>query len=284
MKISNTTGAVYGSPETSKKTVVAEKFETIAVDSQDNSLNADSYKNDTKVIKKSIAFDGAFAKISFRDINRSGIIEFNLSMEAFEKLKDTFGDSIVKKNENTYIANSNAEKYLAASYELFKHNMPDLDQDGKINFEEFKNSNKAILAYDNSQNMPVLGKLKDYVTDEDIVKYEKFSKDDAKSLDEMFCKEILIDKNIDGIIQKAEAENAITNPYGNLQTLKELLLTMDSFEDIDDEEKKKIYAKAIGMDINVLKSLARDVDLFKTNTSPLAHLLSNLRDSVQDKS
>jgi len=277
LKISNTTGAVYGSPETPKKVDSANKIDEAIAEAQKSDDKMDSYQSEAKIVKKAVPFDGAVAKISFRNITLDGIVEFNFSKEAFSKLSGKFGSSLQKSGENEYIATDSAEKYLAASYRLFQFNMKDMDGDGKINFEEYKESNNAILGYDDLNNMPILAKLKDHASDESIIKYEKFNRDDLKSLDELFSRDLLVDNNLDGVIQKAEIEKSITTPNKVLESLNKLVLMFGNFLDDDDEEKKKKYAEAVGMDINTLKLLATDVRSFSSKSSPLVKLLTDLK-------
>ncbi len=284
MTISSNNQAPYGAIVLNTN----QQDKNIEKDSKESGFNInDTFKSSINIIKQAMPFDGAYAKVSFRDKAGSGIVEMNLTEETFNKLKSKFTTDIQSTNSanNEYIASGSAESYLSGMYEVTKYLYNDINKDNIIDTEENKDSRLTLLGYDDTKQMPIYGKLKDYTTEDEFKKYYS----DSYSIDYIFNDNIVkLDPDIDGTIQKKDAYSSLGEEYKKLTTIDDIKSPTDLIkllsiflpdEDTDDEKKKK-KAKELGVDVNVLAQMAKDIKSFMDGSSPLVDLLSKLKSSV----
>lgn len=286
MKISNTTGAVYGSPETPKKVDATQKIDEAISEAQKSANKVDSYKNETKTIKEAVFFDGAVATVSFRSFNGDGIVNIGFTKENIDRLKERFGDDVKDSGNNSCNLSGKAEKYIGAFWEYCKEKQPDTDSDGYMSFEEFKKSKSLLIGYDEINEAPVTAEISSSLTEE-ALKETGVDFSEKISVDQGFNDLIMFDKNIDGVIAKNELSELMANEMGssasdlkNSAMLRWILWIAEGMQ--DEKEKKKNQAGQMDTE-NLRRMIAEGVENLPNikNDGKLAELLQNLKTSLK---
>ena len=236
MKISNT-GAGNGSFEIKKQQNGNRAF---ADNLQEKNLSSvDSYQKNINTSKEAIDFDGAGGIFLFRSVKNDAPIKISMTTDNIERFKNRFDNEITMTAEGEYILSGRAEKYISAFWEYYKEKQPDTDNNGYIDYEEFKSGKSLLTGYDEDNQAPVATKLSDGFSDAELEK-AGINSQTKVSVDEDFNGLLLFDANIDGIISKNEIGNEMTTQWvGNGKDITMLRWLLWIAEGMQDEEKNK---------------------------------------------
>ena len=279
MKISNT-GAGNGSFEIKKQQNGNRAF---ADNLQEKNLSSvDSYQKNINTSKEAIDFDGAGGIFLFRSVKNDALIKISMSTDNIERFKNRFDNEITMTAEGEYILSGRAEKYISAFWEYYKEKQPDTDNNGYIDYEEFKSGKSLLTGYDEDNQAPVATKLSDGFSDAELEK-AGINSQTKVSVDEDFNGLLLFDANIDGIISKNEIGNEMTTQWvGNGKDITMLRWLLWIAEGMQDEEKNKKQKQTIDSE-NLRRKLTENLNSLPNtqNGGRLAEVLQNLKNSLK---
>ena len=279
MKISNT-GAGNGSFEIKKQQNGNKAF---ADNLQEKNLsNVDSYQKNINTSKEAIDFDGAGGIFLFRSVKNDALIKISMTTDNIERFKNRFDNEITMTAEGEYILSGRAEKYISAFWEYYKEKQPDTDNNGYIDYEEFKSGKSLLTGYDEDNQAPVATKLSDGFSDAELEK-AGINSQTKVSVDEDFNGLLLFDANIDGIISKNEIGNEMTTQWvGNGKDITMLRWLLWIAEGMQDEEKNKKQKQTIDSE-NLRRKLTENLHSLPNtqNGGKLAEVLQNLKNSLK---
>ncbi len=285
MKISST-GAACGSTEIRKSTQNIESQET-DIENKDTKAKIDAYESSTKTARQAIAFDGATAVVSFRNLQNDALVQISVTAENIERFKERFGGDVIESSNGHYTLGGKAEKYMGAFWEYYKELQPDADDNGYIEYEEYKKSKSLLVGYDEENSAPVTAEVGSGLTDKDL-KDRGFGADFKISVDEDFNNLLKYDSNIDGIIGKNELADGIAADMSALAAsgkdvafLRWLLWLAEGMQ--DDEKKKKNQQNAKIETTELRRTIADGINELPDvkNTGKLAELLQSLKSSLK---
>lgn len=279
MKISNT-GAASGSFEIKKQPNGNKAF---ADNLQEKNLSSvDSYQKNINTSKEAIDFDGAGGIFLFRSVKNDALIKISMTTDNIERFKNRFDNEITMTAEGEYILSGRAEKYISAFWEYYKEKQPDTDNNGYIDYEEFKSGKSLLTGYDEDNQAPVTTKLSDGFSDAELEK-AGINSQTKVSVDEDFNGLLLFDANIDGIISKNEIGNEMTTQWvGNGKDITMLRWLLWIAEGMQDEEKNKKQKQTIDSE-NLRRKLTENLHSLPNtqNGGKLAEVLQNLKNSLK---
>ncbi len=279
MKISNT-GAGNGSFEIKKQQNGNKAF---ADNLQEKNLSSvDSYQKNINTSKEAIDFDGAGGIFLFRSVKNDALIKISMTTDNIERFKNRFDNEITMTAEGEYILSGRAEKYISAFWEYYKEKQPDTDNNGYIDYEEFKSGKSLLTGYDEDNQAPVATKLSDGFSDAELEK-AGINSQTKVSVDEDFNGLLLFDANIDGIISKNEIGNEMTTQWvGNGKDITMLRWLLWIAEGMQDEEKNKKQKQTIDSE-NLRRKLTENLHSLPNtqNGGKLAEVLQNLKNSLK---
>jgi Ca2+-binding EF-hand superfamily protein len=279
MKISNT-GAGNGSFEIKKQQNGNRAF---ADNLQEKNLSSvDSYQKNINTSKEAIDFDGAGGIFLFRSVKNDALIKISVTTDNIERFKNRFDNEITMTAEGEYILSGRAEKYISAFWEYYKEKQPDTDNNGYIDYEEFKSGKSLLTGYDEDNQAPVATKLSDGFSDAELEK-AGINSQTKVSVDEDFNGLLLFDANIDGIISKNEIGNEMTTQWvGNGKDITMLRWLLWIAEGMQDEEKNKKQKQTIDSE-NLRRKLTENLNSLPNtqNGGKLAEVLQNLKNSLK---
>ena len=279
MKISNT-GADSSSFEIKKQPNSNKAF---ADNLQEKNLsNVDSYQKNINTSKEAIDFDGAGGIFLFRSVKNDALIKISMTTDNIERFKNRFDNEITMTAEGEYILSGRAEKYISAFWEYYKEKQPDTDNNGYIDYEEFKSGKSLLTGYDEDNQAPVATKLSDGFSDAELEK-AGINSQTKVSVDEDFNGLLLFDANIDGIISKNEIGNEMTTQWvGNGKDITMLRWLLWIAEGMQDEEKNKKQKQTIDSE-NLRRKLTENLHSLPNtqNGGKLAEVLQNLKNSLK---
>lgn len=279
MKISNT-GAGNGSFEIKKQQNGNRAF---ADNLQEKNLSSvDSYQKNINTSKEAIDFDGAGGIFLFRSVKNDALIKISVTTDNIERFKNRFDNEITMTAEGEYILSGRAEKYISAFWEYYKEKQPDTDNNGYIDYEEFKSGKSLLTGYDEDNQAPVATKLSDGFSDAELEK-AGINSQTKVSVDEDFNGLLLFDANIDGIISKNEIGNEMTTQWvGNGKDITMLRWLLWIAEGMQDEEKNKKQKQTIDSE-NLRRKLTENLHSLPNtqNGGKLAEVLQNLKNSLK---
>jgi Ca2+-binding EF-hand superfamily protein len=279
MKISNT-GAGNGSFEIKKQPNGNKAF---ADNLQEKNLSSvDSYQKNINTSKEAIDFDGAGGIFLFRSVKNDALIKISVTTDNIERFKNRFDNEITMTAEGEYILSGGAEKYISAFWEYYKEKQPDTDNNGYIDYEEFKSGKSLLTGYDEDNQAPVTTKLSDGFSDAELEK-AGINSQTKISVDEDFNGLLLFDANIDGIISKNEIGNEMTTQWvGNGKDITMLRWLLWIAEGMQDEEKNKKQKQTIDSE-NLRRKLTENLHSLPNtqNGGKLAEVLQNLKNSLK---
>lgn len=279
MKISNT-GAGNGSFEIKKQQNGNRAF---ADNLQEKNLSSvDSYQKNINTSKEAIDFDGAGGIFLFRSVKNDALIKISMTTDNIERFKNRFDNEITMTAEGEYILSGRAEKYISAFWEYYKEKQPDTDNNGYIDYEEFKSGKSLLTGYDEDNQAPVATKLSDGFSDAELEK-AGINSQTKVSVDEDFNGLLLFDANIDGIISKNEIGNEMTTQWvGNGKDITMLRWLLWIAEGMQDEEKNKKQKQTIDSE-NLRRKLTENLNSLPNtqNGGKLAEVLQNLKNSLK---
>ena len=279
MKISNT-GAGNGSFEIKKQQNGNRAF---ADNLQEKNLSSvDSYQKNINTSKEAIDFDGAGGIFLFRSVKNDALIKISMTTDNIERFKNRFDNEITMTAEGEYILSGRAEKYISAFWEYYKEKQPDTDNNGYIDYEEFKSGKSLLTGYDEDNQAPVATKLSDGFSDAELEK-AGINSQTKVSVDEDFNGLLLFDANIDGIISKNEIGNEMTTQWvGNGKDITMLRWLLWIAEGMQDEEKNKKQKQTIDSE-NLRRKLTENLNSLPNtqNGGRLAEVLQNLKNSLK---
>lgn len=279
MKISNT-GADSSSFEIKKQPNSNKAF---ADNLQEKNLsNVDSYQKNINTSKEAIDFDGAGGIFLFRSVKNDALIKISMTTDNIERFKNRFDNEITMTAEGEYILSGRAEKYISAFWEYYKEKQPDTDNNGYIDYEEFKSGKSLLAGYDEHNQAPVTTKLSDGFSDAELEK-AGINSQTKVSADEDFNGLLLFDSNIDGIISKNEIGNEMTTQWvGNGKDITMLRWLLWIAEGMQDEEKNKKQKQTIDSE-NLRRKLTENLNSLPNtqNGGRLAEVLQNLKNSLK---
>lgn len=279
MKISNT-GAASGSFEIKKQPNGNKAF---ADNLQEKNLSSvDSYQKNINTSKEAIDFDGAGGIFLFRSVKNDALIKISMTTDNIERFKNRFDNEITMTAEGEYILSGRAEKYISAFWEYYKEKQPDTDNNGYIDYEEFKSGKSLLAGYDEHNQAPVTTKLSDGFSDAELEK-AGINSQTKVSVDEDFNGLLLFDANIDGIISKNEIGNEMTTQWvGNGKDITMLRWLLWIAEGMQDEEKNKKQKQTIDSE-NLRRKLTENLHSLPNtqNGGKLAEVLQNLKNSLK---
>ena len=279
MKISNT-GAGNGSFEIKKQQNGNKAF---ADNLQEKNLSSvDSYQKNINTSKEAIDFDGAGGIFLFRSVKNDALIKISMTTDNIERFKNRFDNEITMTAEGEYILSGRAEKYISAFWEYYKEKQPDTDNNGYIDYEEFKSGKSLLTGYDEDNQAPVATKLSDGFSDAELEK-AGINSQTKVSVDEDFNGLLLFDANIDGIISKNEIGNEMTTQgVGNGKDITMLRWLLWIAEGMQDEEKNKKQKQTIDSE-NLRRKLTENLNSLPNtqNGGKLAEVLQNLKNSLK---
>lgn len=279
MKISNT-GAGNGSFEIKKQQNGNKAF---ADNLQEKNLSSvDSYQKNINTSKEAIDFDGAGGIFLFRSVKNDALIKISMTTDNIERFKNRFDNEITMTAEGEYILSGGAEKYISAFWEYYKEKQPDTDNNGYIDYEEFKSGKSLLTGYDEDNQAPVTTKLSDGFSDAELEK-AGINSQTKVSVDEDFNGLLLFDANIDGIISKNEIGNEMTTQWvGNGKDITMLRWLLWIAEGMQDEEKNKKQKQTIDSE-NLRRKLTENLHSLPNtqNGGKLAEVLQNLKNSLK---
>lgn len=279
MKISNT-GAGNGSFEIKKQQNGNRAF---ADNLQEKNLSSvDSYQKNINTSKEAIDFDGAGGIFLFRSVKNDAPIKISMTTDNIERFKNRFDNEITMTAEGEYILSGRAEKYISAFWEYYKEKQPDTDNNGYIDYEEFKSGKSLLTGYDEDNQAPVATKLSDGFSDAELEK-AGINSQTKVSVDEDFNGLLLFDANIDGIISKNEIGNEMTTQWvGNGKDITMLRWLLWIAEGMQDEEKNKKQKQTIDSE-NLRRKLTENLHSLPNtqNGGKLAEVLQNLKNSLK---
>ena len=279
MKISNT-GADSSSFEIKKQPNSNKAF---ADNLQEKNLSSvDSYQKNINTSKEAIDFDGAGGIFLFRSVKNDALIKISMTTDNIERFKNRFDNEITMTAEGEYILSGRAEKYISAFWEYYKEKQPDTDNNGYIDYEEFKSGKSLLTGYDEDNQAPVATKLSDGFSDAELEK-AGINSQTKVSVDEDFNGLLLFDANIDGIISKNEIGNEMTTQWvGNGKDITMLRWLLWIAEGMQDEEKNKKQKQTIDSE-NLRRKLTENLNSLPNtqNGGRLAEVLQNLKNSLK---
>lgn len=126
-----------GYSEIKKSTQNIELQET-DIENKGAKAKIDAYENSAKTARQAIAFDGATAIVSFRNLQNDALVQISVTAENIERFKERFGGEVIEGSNGHYTLGGKAEKYMSAFWEYYKELQPDADDNGYIEYEEYK--------------------------------------------------------------------------------------------------------------------------------------------------
>lgn len=284
MKISPT-GAACGSAEIKKPTQDI-KSQEIDIGGENAKTKIDTYENKIKTTKQAIGFNGATAVVSFRNLQNDAVVQISVTAENIERFKERFGGEIVEDGNGRYALAGKAERYMGAFWEYYRELQPDADNNGYIEYAEYKKSKSLLVGYDEKNGAPVTSEISSGLTDKDL-EDRGIGADLKISVDEDFNNLLKYDKNIDGVIGKNELAEGMATDMSNLaasgKDVAFLRWLLWLAEGMQDEEKKKKNQQNAQMETTELRRIISDginelPDI--KNSGKLAELLQNLKSSL----